>query len=171
MSTYKSALLGIRSSADYFISTFLFGVMFGIVVLTILAVIGLAMNWIDTNVDPLAALLLAISFSLAACGSLALISSLVKTEKQAGIMTWLVIMGMSALGGSMIPIEQLPVPMQAAAPFTVNYWAIDGFKHLVFDNQGLPDVMRHIGALLVFGAVTTLVSQMLLVRRYREVTS
>lgn len=30
MSTYKSALLGIRSSADYFISTFLFGVMFGI---------------------------------------------------------------------------------------------------------------------------------------------
>lgn len=30
MSTYHSLLLGIRSSADYFISTFLFGVMFGI---------------------------------------------------------------------------------------------------------------------------------------------
>ncbi len=30
MSVCKSALLGIRSSADYFISTFLFGVMFGI---------------------------------------------------------------------------------------------------------------------------------------------
>ena len=30
MSTYQSLLLGIRSSADYFISTFMFGVMFGI---------------------------------------------------------------------------------------------------------------------------------------------
>ena len=30
MSTFQSALLGIRSSADYFISTFIFGVMFGI---------------------------------------------------------------------------------------------------------------------------------------------
>ncbi len=30
MSTYQSLLLGIRSSGDYFISTFMFGVMFGI---------------------------------------------------------------------------------------------------------------------------------------------
>lgn len=30
MSTYQSALLGIRSCGDYFISTFMFGVMFGI---------------------------------------------------------------------------------------------------------------------------------------------
>ena len=30
MSTYQSFLLGIRSSGDYFISTFMFGVMFGI---------------------------------------------------------------------------------------------------------------------------------------------
>ncbi len=30
MSTYQSLLLGIRSSADYFVSTFMFGVMFGI---------------------------------------------------------------------------------------------------------------------------------------------
>ncbi|MFV2033394.1 MAG: AzlC family ABC transporter permease [Gammaproteobacteria bacterium] len=30
MTTYKSLLLGIRSSGDYFLSTFIFGVMFGI---------------------------------------------------------------------------------------------------------------------------------------------
>ena len=30
MSTYQSLLLCIRSSGDYFISTFMFGVMFGI---------------------------------------------------------------------------------------------------------------------------------------------
>jgi len=30
MSTYQSLLLGVRSSGDYFISTFMFGVMFGI---------------------------------------------------------------------------------------------------------------------------------------------
>lgn len=40
MSTWQSALLGIRTSGDYFISTFLFGVMFGIAA----AAIGIE-NW------------------------------------------------------------------------------------------------------------------------------
>ena len=40
MSTWHSALLGIRTSGDYFISTFLFGVMFGIAA----AAIGIE-NW------------------------------------------------------------------------------------------------------------------------------
>ena len=30
MTTWQSAKLGIRTSADYFLSTFMFGVMFGI---------------------------------------------------------------------------------------------------------------------------------------------
>ena len=35
MSTWQSALLGIRTSGDYFISTFLFGVMFGIAAVSV----------------------------------------------------------------------------------------------------------------------------------------
>ena len=37
------------------------------------------------------------------------------TEKQAGILSWLIIMGMSAVGGSGIPIEAMPAAMRHAA--------------------------------------------------------
>ena len=149
----------------------IFGVMFGVIVMVILGIIGLAIGWIAPPIDPWGALLLGTSFSLAACGFLALITSLVKTEKQAGIMGWLVIMGMSAVGGSMMPVSQMPAPMQAAAQFTINYWAIDGFTRLVYEGEGLGGVLRNILLLLTIGLVTASLAQVLLVRRFREMTS
>jgi len=148
-----------------------FGVVFGVIVLMILGVIGLALQWIVPPVDLVAAVILGISFSLAACGFLALILSLVKTEKQAGILGWLVIMGMSAIGGSMMPINQMPAPMQAAAKYTINYWAVDGYTRLVFSGEGLGDILGNIIRLLIIGAVTITLAQALLVRRFREVSS
>jgi len=148
-----------------------FAVMFGVIVLMILGVIGLALQWIVPPVDLLAAVILGISFSLAACGFLALILSLVKTEKQAGILGWLVIMGMSAIGGSMMPVSQMPAPMQAAAKYTINFWAVDGYTRLVFSGEGLGDIMGNIIRLLIIGAVTITLAQALLVRRFREVAS
>ena len=148
-----------------------FAVGFGVIVLTILGLIGLALQWIVPPVDLLAALLLGISFSLAACGFLSLILSLVTTEKQAGILGWLVIMGMSAVGGSMMPIEQMPAPMQAAARYTINFWAVDGYTRLVYSGENLGDIMGNIVRLLIICAVTIMVAQALLVRRFREVSS
>ena len=147
-----------------------FAVAFGVIVLTILGVIGLALQWIVPPVDLLAAVLLGISFSLAACGFLALILSLVRTEKQAGILGWLVIMGMSAIGGSMMPVEQMPAPMQAAARYTINFWAVDGYTRLVYSGENLGDITGNIVRLLIMGLVTITVAQVLLVRRFREVS-
>ncbi|MEN8007564.1 MAG: ABC transporter permease [Candidatus Krumholzibacteriota bacterium] len=147
-----------------------FAVVFGVIVMTILGTIGLTLQWIVPPVDLVAVVLLGVSFSLAACGFLALVVSLVKTEKQAGIMGWLVIMGMSAVGGSMLPVEQMPAPMQAVSRYTINYWAIDGFTGLVFSGEGLADIVGNIVRLLVMGAVTITAAQVLLVRRFREVS-
>ena len=148
----------------------IFAVFFGVIVLTILGAIGLALRWIVPPVDLVAAVLLGISFSLAACGFLSLILSLVKTEKQAGIMGWLVIMGMSAIGGSMMPIQQMPAPLQAAARYTINFWAVDGYTRLVYSGEGLSDITENIVRLLIIGTVTLLVAQFLLVRRFKEVS-
>ena len=148
----------------------IFAVFFGVIVLTILGAIGLALRWIVPPVDLVAAVLLGIAFSLAACGFLSLILSLVKTEKQAGILGWLVIMGMSAIGGSMMPIQQMPAPLQAAARYTINFWAVDGYTRLVFSGEGLGDITENIVRLLIIGTVTLLVAQVLLVRRFKEVS-
>jgi ABC-2 type transport system permease protein len=147
-----------------------FAVVFGVIVLTILGTIGLLLRWVVPPVDLVAAVALGISFSLAACGFLSLILSLVKTEKQAGILGWLVIMGMSAIGGSMMPIDQMPAPLQAAARYTINFWAVDGYTRLVFNGEGLNDILGNIVRLLIVGAVTITLAQALLVRRFREVS-
>jgi ABC-2 type transport system permease protein len=149
---------------------FLFSVVFGVLVMAILAVAGLTMHWIAPPRDPWAALLLGIAFNFAACGCLALIISLTRNEKQSGILSWLIIMGMSAMGGSMVPLEQLPGPMRSASPFTLNYWAIDGFSQVMFDQKGLGDILGNLGVLLGAGLVMGLIAHILLVRRFREMT-
>jgi len=144
-----------------------FGVAFGVIVLAILAVIGIVLRWIEPDVDPLGVLLMGVAFSLAACGVLALITSVVTTERQAGIANWLVIMGMSALGGSMFPYDNMPAPMQQIAHWTLNYWAVDGFTELVFQNVGAAGVLRNVAILAVMGLASGAVAHVLLVRRFR----
>ena len=145
-----------------------FGVLFGLIVLLILGVIGLLLNWIVPPANPAAVLVLGLAFSLAACGVMALLTSLVRNEKQAGIMSWLVIMGMSALGGSMLPVNQMPAPLQAAAPFTINYWAIDGFTRLIMSGDGFGDIVHHLAVLVAVGIATGAAAHVLMVRRFRE---
>ena len=146
-----------------------FGVVFGLLLLGLLAAIGLALRWLKPPIDIPASLLLGGTFSLAACGVLSLVFALVRTEKQAGILGWLVIMGMSSLGGSMINIENMPPAMRSLSPFTLNYWVIDGFKQVVFGGAHLGDVAKHVAILAGAGVATTLAGYGLLLRRSREV--
>ena len=148
-----------------------FGVAFGVIVLTILAVIGILLNWIEPDVDPLGVLLMGVTFSLAACGVLALVTSLVKNERQAGIVNWLVVMGMSALGGSMFPYENMPAPMQEIAHWTLNYWAVGGFLELVFENVGVEGVLTNLLVLAAMGLACNVLAHVLLVRRFRGLVS
>ncbi len=146
-----------------------FGVVFGLVVTAILAAIGVALGWIRLPVSLPGAALLALAFSLASCGLLAVVFAIVSNERQAGILSWLVIMGNSALGGSMINIEGMPPAMRGMAPFTLNYWVIDGFKKLVFEGSGLAAIGRDVLVLGGVGLALTLAGYLLLMRRSREV--
>ncbi len=146
-----------------------FGMVFGLLLLGLLAAIGLALRWLKPPIDIFASLSLGGTFSLAACGVLSLVFALVRTEKQAGILGWLVIMGMSALGGSMINIENMPPAMRSLSPFTLNYWVIDGFKQVVFGGAHLGDVTKHVAILAGAGVATALAGYGLLLRRSREV--
>ncbi len=146
----------------------IFGVLLGLLVLAILAAIGFLTRWLRPPIDAAGALLLAVAFCTAACGAMALVFALVRTEKQAGILGWLVVMAMSALGGSMVNLEAMPAPMRAAAPLTLNYWAIEGFKLLVFEGAGLGEVRRHVLVLAGTGGAALLAGYLIMVRRFRE---
>ncbi|NCQ33627.1 ABC transporter permease, partial [bacterium] len=77
--------------------------------------------------------------------------------------------GMSAMGGSMVPLQQLPAGMRAVSDFTLNFWVIDGLTRVMFESAGLGEVGRNLAVLTVAGLVLAVAADALLVRRFREV--
>jgi ABC-2 type transport system permease protein len=95
--------------------------------------------------------------------------SVVRTEKQAGILAWIVVMAMSALGGSMFPAEILPEGVRNFSRLTLNYWAVEGYLDLIVRDGRLADVLPRTALLAGVGVVFAGVGQMLMQRRLREV--
>ena len=56
-----------------------------------------------------------------------LLASMCRTRAQLGAISTLLILMMSAIGGSMFPRYLMPPAVQKAGLFTINAWAIDGF--------------------------------------------
>lgn len=105
---------------------------------------------------PLVLLILCISFAVSSFG--VLLVSVVKTRQQLNGMSTIVIILMSAIGGSMIPISMMPAFMQKAAVISVNYWGIQGFFDIFWRQLPLLDILPKMLILVGIGLGMTLVS-------------
>jgi ABC-2 type transport system permease protein len=106
---------------------FLIGVIqFAVLVASTRLIFGV--DWGDSWLGLIA---LTVCTVLAATGMAIFIASIAKTNKSAAAVSQIMIQGMAALGGSMIPLMQFPAWMQNASRFTVNYWGISGFRDLM----------------------------------------
>ncbi|PDO11447.1 MAG: ABC transporter permease [Candidatus Reconcilbacillus cellulovorans] len=97
-------------------------------------------------------ILMIVCTAFAATGQAMLLASLCKTRAQANGVSILVVLTMSALGGSWWPLYIEPEWMQKAAHVTVTAWAMDGFTALLVYGGGLADVWRPATALAAMGA-------------------
>jgi ABC-2 type transport system permease protein len=118
--------------------------------------------------DPVAALLLVICQGLAITGLMSFVFALTRTERQAGTLSTIVIFAMSIVGGSMIPTDALPGMAQKASPFTINYWAIEGFQKVMVLGEGVAAVAPHMAVLALFGLVTAVIGSLLFPRSLRR---
>lgn len=85
--------------------------------------------------DHLPGLLLMIIATAFACSAFGvLLASFAKTKQQVQGLSTLIILVMSAIGGSMMPLFFMPVIMQKAAVISVNYWSIQGFYDIFWRN-------------------------------------
>ena len=82
-----------------------------------------------------------------------LLASICRTRAQLGALSTLVILIMSAIGGSMFPRFLMPDAVQKAGLLTLNAWAIDGFTKVFWRDEPLshlwPQVSVLLGAALV----------------------
>ncbi len=124
-------------------------------------VFGLA---IGQNIPSLIMMILATGF---ACSSFGIVlASFAKTRSQVQSYSTLIVLTMSAIGGSMVPSFVMPAFMQKMSVFSVNYWGIQGFYDIFWRNLPTsdPDFLTRVGVLLAIGVVLNFIA----VRMFRK---
>jgi ABC-2 type transport system permease protein len=97
------------------------------------------------------------AFAVAAFGML--LASICRTRAQLGALSTLLILTMSAVGGSMFPRFLMPEAMQKAGLWTINAWAIDGFTKVFWRDLPVKDLWPQVGVLLAVGIVLFVVAR------------
>ncbi len=91
--------------------------------------------------------------ALAASALGLLLASACRTRAQLGAVSTLVILTMSALGGSMFPRFLMPAAIQKVGLVTFNAWALDGFIKVFWRDAALVDLWPQVGMLLLAAVV------------------
>jgi len=121
--------------------------------------------------DPmsLGVLILCVAFAVGSFGIF--IVALVKTRQQLNGFSTLIILFMSALGGSMIPTFIMPDIMQTIGKFTVNYWGIQGFFDIFWRELSFMEIVPKMGVLIGIGVVISLISLRLFSRNLVKIAA
>jgi ABC-2 type transport system permease protein len=97
------------------------------------------------------------AFAVATFGLL--LASICRTRAQLGALSTLLILTMSAIGGSMFPRYLMPAEMQKAGLFTINAWAIDGFTKVFWRDLPVQELRPQVSILLAIGIVLFVIAR------------
>lgn len=135
----------------------LFGKMLTAVIVAIFQLsVMFIFSWLAFGLDifmNLPALIIMILTTAIACSAFGvLLASIVRSKKQADSLSTIIILFMSAIGGSMIPLYIMPSFMQDAAVISVNYWSIQGFYDIFWRETGVAGVTQNAIVLMAITA-------------------
>ncbi|MFN3940250.1 MAG: ABC transporter permease, partial [Chitinophagales bacterium] len=111
---------------------------------------------IITYLIPVLILIIATAFTCTAFGML--LASIAASKRQADALRTIIILFMSAIGGSMIPLYIMPSFMQDIAVISVNYWSIQGFYDIFWRQTGIRGIMDNIITLLGIAIILFIIS-------------
>ncbi len=125
-------------------SSILFGKMISVNVISMMQLaVMFIYGWLVFGLDipsHIPSLLIMIFCTAYACSSFGVfLVSFAKSRAQVQGMSTLVIMTMSALGGSMVPSFIMPAFMQKLGVITVNYWGVQGFYDIFWRDLPITD--------------------------------
>ena len=150
-------------------SDILFGKMAAALIIALLQLIVMFLfAWVAfglpifKDVISLSILIFAVGFAVASFGIF--LVSIAKTRKQLSGLSSMIILTMSAIGGSMIPLFAMSPIMQKVAVVSVNYWGIQGFYDIFARSLSFVEILPRIGVLLGIGIVMSIIS----LRLFRE---
>lgn len=98
--------------------------------------------------DPVALILLMVTFVLCITALTLLLTTFMRTEQQANGLTLFITLTLAPLGGAWWPLDIVPEWMRAIGHISPVAWVMDGYQSLLFFGGGLADVLPFIGVLL-----------------------
>lgn len=122
----------------------------------------------DVKIWQIAGGLMAITFctALATIGFGLFLGAICKTAEQLDAVGTMVILAMSAIGGSMVPRHIMPDWMQKLGLLTINGWAFDGFMSVIAPDWG--SLSKSCCVLLGVAVVSSILGSFVLGRRLRS---
>jgi ABC-2 type transport system permease protein len=100
--------------------------------------------------SPLGLALVALAASATATGLGVMVAGLARTEAQVGGLTTLLLLTMSALGGSFVPRCIMPAWLRTAGLVTPHAWAIEALQDLIVRGYGVIEILPKVGVLALF---------------------
>ncbi len=139
---------------------------FQLVVMLLFSILVLGLD-LEGNIFYLFMVILATAFACSGFGIF--IAAISTSRKQAESLSTIIILIMSAIGGSMIPIFFMPEIMQKMSVVSVNYWAIQGFFDVLGRDAAMGPVMTKVGILFLIGILMSIISAVLFRRNMLRV--
>jgi ABC-2 type transport system permease protein len=139
-------------------SKYLCGTLIGLAQILILFCAGSLMYGIEV-LPHLPALLAVSASAAAACTAFGmLLAAVARSQATAQGMATFLILTMSAIGGAWFPISLMPEFLQAVAKLTIVYWSVEGFLRVLWQGQGVFEVLPIVGILLGIAVAINAVS-------------
>ncbi len=146
--TIKRLMISPAQSSEILWSKAIFIMLIGIFQLVVMFLFGWIVFKLDIFKD-VPALLVMIFSTAISCSTLGmLLAAACKSQKQVDELSTLLILGMSALGGSMFPSFIIPSYLQVIGRFTLNHWAMAGFTNIFWRDMTLVDILPQAGVLI-----------------------
>lgn len=131
------------------IGSFILGVV-SMAVIVVASTVLLGARW----GNPIGVAALVVAAVLAAMGITALITTLGRTDEQAGGWNSIVAVTLGILGGSFFDLSQAPELLSRLSFLTPHAWFLEGLDRLAPSSATLADIALPVGALLAFAVVT-----------------
>ena len=129
-------------------SKYIYTCLLGIVQLLVLFIFAWLIYDVDIFANFFNLMIVIIASSLAAVAFGMIITSFAKSLGQASGISTLLILVMSAVGGSWFPVTLLPSWMQTISKFTITYWSVDAFLQVLWRQVSFSGIAMHVFVLL-----------------------
>jgi len=147
--------------------------LFTLVVSLIQLLVMFIFSWLVFGLDILedipSLLVMIVSTAFACCSFGIFLAAVCSTRKQVESLSVLIIILMSAIGGSMVPLFIMPAFMKKLAVISLNFWSINGMYDIFWRHLPFYKVAVNALVLIGIGLLMTLVSMRLFRRNLLKV--